>query len=110
MTYEMREHYETDDRRRDIDTMCEILRLVWLDYPDMRLMQLLGNILGADDHYHRTDGDVFRGLMAYPDEADDVRRSDAVPRMRDELSRARAKLRIVRERAIEQGVWIEEVE
>lgn len=58
---------DVDMRTQEIKSICRLLEEVWLNYPHLRLMQLVGNILGNDDHYHREDIELQLGLNAYPD-------------------------------------------
>lgn len=38
---------------------------IWKAHPDLRLMQLLGNVFQAGDHYYEEDGTLEVLLAAY---------------------------------------------
>ena len=45
-----------------IEPMLETIRKIWLEHPDYRLMQLLGNVYGARDPYYIEDEDILSKL------------------------------------------------
>ena len=52
-----------------IKPMLKLIEEIWLRYPDLRLMQLLGNALGPGDPYYREDNKLKANLrLAYPKE------------------------------------------
>ena len=54
------------DRTRDpsrIDQILDVIRELWLRSPDLRLMQLLANVLGDGDHFHLEDADLLKALL-----------------------------------------------
>ena len=72
----------TKDRKEQINELHDLLREVHLKMPDLRLCQLIGNIFGADDHYHRKDKELIRALqqLRQGDEFDelDIHQTDAL--------------------------------
>lgn len=51
-----------------IDVVLEKIRKAWKKYPDLRLMQLLLNVLGDGDHYHLEEDELLAALDEYGDE------------------------------------------
>jgi hypothetical protein len=50
-----------------IDRILDQIRYIWLEQPDLRLCQLIGNALpGADDKYFVEDDDLEAALKSYP--------------------------------------------
>lgn len=57
----MRRGDEMRDPNR-IEPILETIRKIWLEHPDYRLMQLLGNVYGARDPYYIEDKDILSKL------------------------------------------------
>lgn len=45
-----------------IDRILKQIEKIWIDNPDLRLMQLLGNCWPAGDHYSREDDELEKRL------------------------------------------------
>jgi len=46
-----------------IEPLLETLRKIWLEHPDYRLTQLLGNVYGSIDPYYIEDDVLMTGLQ-----------------------------------------------
>ena len=45
-----------------IKPMLKLIEKIWIKNPDLRLMQLLGNVLGSGDHYYKEDDQLETNL------------------------------------------------
>ena len=45
-----------------IDTMLSLIKTIWIDHPNLRLCQLIGNCFESGDQYYREDAELFRRL------------------------------------------------
>ena len=48
-----------------IDVVLAKIREEWTKYPDLRLMQLLVNVLGVGDHFYVEDEEFLAKLAEY---------------------------------------------
>jgi uncharacterized protein YihD (DUF1040 family) len=48
-----------------IDKVLNIIRKYWKTYPDLRLTQLLTNVLGTGDNFHIEDDELVKRLDEY---------------------------------------------
>lgn len=50
-----------------IEELLKLIKKIWKNYPDLRLCQLIGNVYGPEDLYHKEDDDLKKRLEEYYD-------------------------------------------
>ena len=62
---ELSKHFSEKKKKRDparIKPMLELIEKVWVENPDLRLCQLIGNCFPAGDNYYREDSLLLEKL------------------------------------------------
>lgn len=62
---EISKYFEQKRKRRDparIKPLLKLIEKIWIENPDLRLCQLIGNCFPAGDNYHREDSVLLEKL------------------------------------------------